>query len=94
MLKLLRTEATRSFWRERSVSESSADLGDLCSWLCVPFETASKTRGCLGLHDANALTYLQETCWMPGVDGVVSLLQCLRKAMGNVCLRVCREDLG
>ena len=50
MLGILRTEATKGFWREHDLKEASGSMGDWCGWLFFPVNAADKVRGCLGGH--------------------------------------------
>ena len=50
MLGILRTEATKGFWREHDLKEASGSMGDWCGWLFFPVDSADKVRGCLGGH--------------------------------------------
>ena len=67
-------------------------LGSWCSWLYFPVDEGNKVRACMDPGELNQNTFLQEKCWMPGIDGVVSLLSSLRSHLGDVRLRFAKED--
>lgn len=92
MLEILRTESSKGFWREHTVQEAGGAMKDWCGWLFFPVDSGDKVRGCLDPGGANELTHLLESCWSPGIDGVIALLGQLRLLLGNVRLRFCRED--
>ena len=71
MLKILRQEAEQGFWQEMSVQEADAEMGGFCSWLLFPVDEKNKVRGCPDPAELNDWSFLQETCWMPGIDAVL-----------------------
>lgn len=92
MLGILRKETSKGFWRECSVRGADSNMTDWCGWLYFPVDTQDKVRGCLDPAGVNELTHLLESCWAPGIDGVMALLGHMRRRLGRVKLRFCWED--
>lgn len=94
MLEILRSEASepKKLWLECSKAEADDQLKEWCSWMYFPVDEKSKVRGCMDPRELNQLTTLGEKCYIPGIDGVVALLQELRERLGPVSLRFCSED--
>ena len=94
MLRILREEAAapKSYWVEMSLAEADTRFGQWCGWLYFPVDEGQKVRACMDCRELNLLSVLPETCWMPGVDGVVDLVRLMARTMGPEELRFARED--
>ncbi len=75
-----------------TLREAEDKYGDFCLLLFFGVQQGDKIRGCIDPAEVSTLLALLDTAYMCGIDGFISMLQCVREHWGACSLLLSKED--